>query len=474
MRKIGLALIGICFLFGCTPKIQEQVAIVPEPAPVIQPDDGDLSPCGKFTDTPLEDEAMTAHVLYRDFLREKKYDEAFPYWKRAYELAPAADGKRNTHYADGIKLYEHFISKETIPAKKDEQIDQIFKFYDEIEECYGETGYVAGRKAFDYYYKYKGRVSDEEIFGLFRKSIDTDGEDAQFFILNPFTDLLVKNFQAENIDLAATQDYAEMIKQRIAKGYDSGKNKAQWDIISEYALQRLEAFEGVKGFYDCEYYAAKYFADFEADQSNCEIINQVYGQLRRGGCPQDDARLAQIQEAYDQHCKKVVPPSDSKQAYAALREGNYEEAVIKFQEAADKTEENEKKATYLMLVAKVHYAHLKDFPKARKAALEAANFRANWGEPYLLIGRLYASSGPLCGPGRGWDSQIVVWPAIDKWNYAKKIDPEAAEEANKWIGRYRQYMPSREDIFQRNLQDNQTFRVPCWIQENTTIRAAKS
>jgi len=467
-------LVCACLSIGCTPKIQEQVVTAPEPAPVTQADEGDLSPCGKFTDSPMEDEAMTAHVLYRDFLREKKYDEAFPYWKRAYELAPAADGKRNTHYADGIKLYEHFISTETEPAKREEQIDQIFKFYDEIEECYGEGGYVAGRKAFDYYYKYKDRATDEEVFSLFRKSIDTDGEDAQFFILNPFTDLLVKNFQADQIDLAETQKYAEMIKQRIAKGYKSGKNKAQWDIINEYALQRLEAFEGVKGFYDCEYYADKYFGDFQAAASDCEIINQVYGQLKRGGCLIDDPRLAEIQEAYNQHCKKVVAPSDSKQAYAALREGNYEEAVVKFQEAADKAEENEKKATYLMLVAKVQYAHLKNFPKARKAALEAANFKANWGEPYLLIGRLYASSGPLCGPGRGWDSQIVVWPAIDKWNYAKKIDPNAAEEANKWINRYRQYMPDTEAVFQRTLQEGQSFRVPCWIQENTTIRAAKS
>ena len=117
--------------------------------------------------------------------------------------------------------------------------------------------------------------------------------------------------------------------------------------------------------------------------------------------------------------------------------------------------------------------HLKSFSKARDYARIAAKQKPNWGEPYLLIGRLYASSGPLCGPGRGWDSQIVVWPAIDKWKYAKSIDPSAAAEANKWINQYSQYMPNVEDIFIRGLSEGQSFRVPCWIQENTTIRAAK-
>jgi len=121
----------------------------------------------------------------------------------------------------------------------------------------------------------------------------------------------------------------------------------------------------------------------------------------------------------------------------------------------------------------VYYVHLRKFSKAREYALKAAELKPNWGEPYLIIGRLYASSGPLCGPGTGFDSQVVVWVALDMWNKAKSLDPAAAPEANRFIRRYAQYMPSKEDIFQRNLKEGGTFRVPCWIQRNTVIRAAK-
>ena len=90
----------------------------------------------------------------------------------------------------------------------------------------------------------------------------------------------------------------------------------------------------------------------------------------------------------------------------------------------------------------------------------------------MLIGKLYASSGPLCGPGTGWDSQVVTWVAIDKFTEAKRRDPSVADEANKWIGRYSKYMPTKEDVFFRQLTAGQSYYVPCWIKETTTIRTS--
>jgi hypothetical protein len=124
-------------------------------------------------------------------------------------------------------------------------------------------------------------------------------------------------------------------------------------------------------------------------------------------------------------------------------------------------------------IANIYYAYLKNFPKSREAALQAARFQPGWGDPYILIGTLYASSGPLCGSGRGWDSQVVVWPAIDMWNRAKSIDGRTTSKANNLINKYSQYMPTVGDIFQRNLQEGQDYFVPCWIQESTKIRASK-
>lgn len=472
MREFLMACLATAFAFfvGCSPKMTPPAESATN-QPVVKKTAG---PCGTFSESMDQETALNAHVIYRDFLRQDEYKQAYPYWRTALRLAPAADGKRNSHFADGIRFYEHFMANTDDPSQKELYVDSIFLMYDRIAECFGEVGYVSGRKAFDLYYKYKERGTPDEIYELFTKSLEADGEEAQFFILNPFTDLLVRRFFDDKIDMSEAQKYETLIRNRLQVGLESGENEEQWQIINDYIPKRLEAFEGVKGFYDCEYYTSKYMPLFESDTANCEIIEQVYGRLRWGGCDTSTTEIRLLADAGRRHCVKETAPTESALAYQALREGKYEEAVTRFEEAATNTDDPDKRANYLLLMSKVYYRDLKNFPLARKYALEAAESRPNWGEPYLLIGRLYASSGPLCGPGRGWDSQIVVWPAIDKWNYAKRIDPSVTEEANEWINTYAQYMPSREDVFQRNLNDGDSFRVGCWIQENTTIRAARN
>ena len=99
--------------------------------------------------------------------------------------------------------------------------------------------------------------------------------------------------------------------------------------------------------------------------------------------------------------------------YEALQNAQYQQAIQCFSDKINASGDPMEQAKYALLVAKIYYTHLKDFPSAREWAEKAAGYRSGWGEPYLLIGKLYASSGPKCGSGRGWNSQVVTWPAID-------------------------------------------------------------
>ena len=42
---------------------------------------------------------------------------------------------------------------------------------------------------------------------------------------------------------------------------------------------RLEALEGIDNFYECEYYASKYYELFKAYPDSCEIINMAYARM---------------------------------------------------------------------------------------------------------------------------------------------------------------------------------------------------
>ena len=470
----SLALIAIWFS-SCTPKVPEKAAEPEKPTTVTQKpeDETKLSPCPKFWDAPDQDEAETNYVLYRDNLGRGEWDKAYDYWKKVYAVAPAADGVRNTILADGITFYEYYMSQAAEEAEREKYFQKIFEMYDKINECYPEGGYVQGRKAFDYFYKYPHRTTKEEIFALFKESIAIDGDKTQYFVLNPFTSLLVDLYAEGKVTEEEAKKWELFVRERLAKGLAKckGEDCEAWKIIEEYVPVRLEAFERIKGFYDCNYYIDKYYQDFLDAPEDCDVVRTVYSRLKFGGCDDNNEKFKELIRIGNTNC--APEPGPAEVAYNCLRDADYQCAIDGFEKAANEETNIDKKAKYTLTIAKIYNAHLKSFSKARQYARKAADIKSNWGEPYILIGRLYASSGPLCGPGRGWDSQVVVWPAIDMWNKAKRIDPSAAAEANKWIGRYSKYMPSVEDGFQRGLKEGGSYRVPCWIQETTKIRYAR-
>jgi tetratricopeptide (TPR) repeat protein len=472
MNAKNLLILPLLFLLACTPKTTEKTPTPPPPPPPQQ--DESLSECPKWTDLPLSqaDDVENNYVIYRDFLKVGDYTRAYELWQKVYAIAPAADGKRETVFNDGIYFYENLIRGEEDSIRRDEYIDMVFQLYDELDRCYPQGGYVSGRKAFDLYYKYPHKASPKEIFELFRASADMDGMKSQFFILNPFTALLVDQFLEGNVSVEEAKKYEELILGVLKKGLAECKGAEdcdKWNIINEYAPVRLEAFETVKGFYDCDYYLEKYYPDFQQNPMDCDVIRTVYSRLKWGECQESDPRFREVIQAGNKNC---VEEKALASAYKALREARYREAIDLFQQAANDEKDAAKKANIVLTISKIYYSHLKNFPTARKFARDASAIRPNWGEPYMLIGRLYASSGPLCGPGRGWDSQVVTWPAIDMWNKARQVDPGVAREANDLINRYQVFMPSREDIFQKLHKEGETYFVGCWIQESTTIRAA--
>lgn len=466
----------LCLLFlGCTPKTTEEApnagtttptAPTP-PAPAQQ-----LSPCTKFIDIPNGDEIETEYVLYRDFLKAGDWNGAFKKWRIVYAKAPAADGVRNTVYSDGISFYEHLITQTQDSVLIDTYVDTIFNIYNEIQRCYAEGGYVPARKAFDLYYKYPHRASKLEIYQLFKEALDLDGVNTYDFVLNPFSALLVELYESGDISQEEAYKYQLQIREVLENGLKTCKGKAceRWEIINGYAPVRLEYFETVEGFYPCEYYMEKYYPEFEANPTDCDVVRTVYSRIKWGGCSESEERFRNLIRIGNENCRPEPGPAEM--AYILLKEAKYRESIEAFEKAIEVEESADKKAQYTLTIAKIYHAHLRNFSQARSWALKAADMRSNWGEPYLLIGRLYASSGPLCGPGRGWDSQVVTWVAIDMWNKAKQVDSAAAYEANKFINQYAQYMPNREDVFIRNLKAGDSYYIGCWIQRSTTIRTS--
>jgi tetratricopeptide (TPR) repeat protein len=469
-------LTAICFIMACSPKTKEVIQETVEPTFVLN---DPSKPCRTLNDLPSQqrEDAENAFVIYKDQMNFKKWDQALQIWKQAYQLAPGSNGKIVGHFSDGISIYSELSKATSDNTLKAKYLDTIKMINAKYEQCFTVDATQMARRAFDYYYNLGDIMPESDQWNTFTKAIEMNNGKMIYFIVNPFTKLLYDRVVAGQISAEEGRKYANMIFKNIDEGSKNckGTECEGWETIKSYAPDRLEALEGIDDFYDCKYYSDKYYAQFRQYPDSCEIIVTAYARMLRGKCDINDSRLLEVKAARTAKCTPAVPVTTVgplRQAYDAYGDGKYKEAISLFETYISNSTDPAIKFKYTMLIAKIYYGDLRNYPQSRRIALEATKYNSKSGEPYLLIGKLYASSGPLCGPGRGFDSQVVTWPAIDKFIQARNLDSEVAPEANKMINQYSKYMPKMEDIFLRNIAKGSGYTVGCWIQERTTVRTA--
>jgi tetratricopeptide (TPR) repeat protein len=151
-----------------------------------------------------------------------------------------------------------------------------------------------------------------------------------------------------------------------------------------------------------------------------------------------------------------------------IDEGDFEGAIEKYKDAIESAETDEDKGELVLSIASLQFRKLGQTNNARESARRAASLKPNWGAPYLLIGDMYVAGARNCGDD--WGSRLAVIAAIDKYQYAKSIDPSMASDANERIGRISSALPEKEDGFMRQIKEGQTLTVPCWIGESVKVR----
>ncbi|MCD4680230.1 MAG: hypothetical protein K8S00_07565, partial [Bacteroidales bacterium] len=128
--------------------------------------------------------------------------------------------------------------------------------------------------------------------------------------------------------------------------------------------------------------------------------------------------------------------------------------------------------SYLFLASRLFQQ--KDISADRSYAHKAAKIRLGVGLPFLLIGDIYATSAKSSG-SNALTARVAYWAAVDKYVKAKSIDKDISikEDALKKISMYSKQFPNSETIFFYNLKEGDPYKVECWINENTIVRAAK-
>lgn len=395
--------------------------------------------------------------LYREFFKQNNFKDAATHWRYVFINAPAA---RQTTHLDGVKIFKSFADAEKDAAKKAKYVDTVLMVFDKRLECFGVDGDVLGRKAVE---MVTYQRDEKETYEVLKKAVELEQNKIAAFLLYYYVYAGVAAHKKEIISTDELMDLYNQTTQIIEKNVRGGAKGA--DKYAETQGSVDEMISG-SGILNCDNLKEIYTKQYEENPKDKVLWNKIYNQMRAAKCA-DDPTFIEVTEKLFQ-----TEPDETKArvlAYAYIGNKNYTKAITYFKAAAEQTSENDKKADYWLKVAELQQAQ-GDFESSRSSALRAASLKAGWGEPYLHIGDLYASSGSKCGSGTGFESQVVVWTAIDMYEKAKSVDGSVASKANNKIANYSKYMPSKEECFFRGLKEGDSFKVACWINETTKIR----
>lgn len=414
---------------------------------------------------------ITNLVQYGDQVKMKNYKDALEPWKIVFAECPLAKG--TTLYNDGIKIMKGMMK--TDKANAATYFDFLMQIYDQRMKYFGNnkkypTSYLKGMKALDIYNikgenDAKGRA---EAVALFDEALAGPIATVQLAFVQTYMAIKTKEFNENNI--SAEEVVNAYIKCSDLIGQIEGLNdpKKADDIATTKA--NVEQYFAHSGAADCQTIERIFGPQLEANKANGDWLKRINKLLGNGDCTEN-----QLFYATSEALHKISPQASSARGIARMyvKQNNVDQALAYYEEAIKLETDDALKAKYNFEMAAVHFAN-SNLAAAKASCYNAINLRADWGDPYILLARVYAQGSRSIGE-KPYEKAGGYWVACDKLAKAKAVDSseEVQKQANELIRQYSQYFPSKEDLFFEGLKDGSAYRVGGFIGESTTIRAKK-
>lgn len=433
--------------------------------------------CDTWNDKPNKDDLIQDHVIYKGFLKEEKYDEAFGYWKKLYEAVPYADGRRIDHFYDGQQFYIRKFEAAANPAEKDQYRMQALAIFDQEAACTGRPGSPMARKGYYMFYSLLSPYPD--TYQALKTALEADGRDAEYIVLLPMAYVLVDQVQNKRVPDAEAREVftrlTELADHQIAA---KGPYAAYYQQSKEGMMPVLAQIEG--RIFDCAWFKARLEPEYRANPNDGEKIKEIYIKLAAQDCAESDPLLVELKARYEAYAAEVNArllaefheKNPGAHAKALYDEGRYTEAMERYKFALEQETDQDKKADYYQALASIEFRQMERYTTARDYARKALKIRPNWGQPLLLIGDMYARSYRSCG-STDFEQRCVILAAIEKYQEAKAQDPSIAAQANERISRYLSSRPSYEDGHMLGKTEGSAHQIGCWIGETVTLRFNK-
>lgn len=417
--------------------------------------------------------AVLASVRYSDAYKLKNYAEAYNDWLILFNEAPLFYGKTSNLYSQGVTMLKNLLKKEKDEAKKAEYYEMLLKAYDQRMKYYGNnkkypTTYLQGMRALDMLTFKNDMSTKKEASQLLAASLTGDAQTIQGAFPAKYIEVVVDLFKAKEVTAEdvvkvylASSDAVKAIEGTLK---DDNEKQQLADTKSQ-----VESRFAASGAADTETIVGIFGPQLEANKANLDWLKLINRLLAKT----DDGSETDLYYATSENMHAIEPAAGSARGLAKMymKRNDLEKSVQYYTQAIELGENDEDKSLYYLELSAVYLSSEK-YANAKAAAYNSIKLREGWGDPYLMLGRIYAAGTKLVGT-EDWEKRAGYWVAVDKFAKAKAVDSNERiqKQAAELIKQYSQYFPNKEDLFMHGVNVGQSYTVGGFIGETTTVRA---
>ena len=418
----------------------------------------------------VDENCLNNSSISHESVKARNYKDAYGPWKEVIKDCPLL---RYYTFTDGFEILTAFVKDSKKGSDEynqyfnelmdlhDKRMEFLPKFVENGVKGVPSVESALGSKAMDYL-TYAPNLDVDVVYGWMKTVLEAEKVNANPALFYYFVDLSLKKLQKDNTHKEVfINDYllANGLAEEAFAASDEA-NKPAYEAIKD----NVTAVFINSGAADCTSLQEIYAPKVEENKDNKDYLKQVIAIMERMRC--------RDQEAYAQasfYLYQIEPSADAAVGcgYRAYKKGDLNEAIRFFDEAIELEQDQTKKAEKYFASASILYS-AKRYSQARSYALKALGANPNYGDAYILIARLYATSP-------NWSDEPVLnkctyFLVLDKLQRAKSVDPSVASEANELIRLYSPHTPSAQDLFMLGYKKGDSITIGGWIGESTTIR----
>ncbi|MEL6534111.1 MAG: hypothetical protein AAFQ98_01805 [Bacteroidota bacterium] len=399
--------------------------------------------------------ATEKNAYYSDMMKAEQYQESLQALRWFFTNAP--DFKPSI-YINGAKIYEALGNAESDEDLKKAYYDSVLWCFDQrIRIWCDEDGKLHDYKAFyNFKFNYRDGQQYPQIYEMYWNVLKLRGVNMENINLVPFMTTVTRLYDPINFVEATDvlRVYDELTK---VIEYKAGNGTLSPDKVQEYQGKIDGLLAGsvpMDATFIEENFCAKFSETSDLNLAKKIVAYSLSNKATDNACFVPAAKVVFANDPTDAMARTIADKHLGKQ--------EYDSAVVWYEKAIALMEDNIRKSELYYSIANINRTKGL-FSSARSAALKGIEEDPTNNKNFLMIGDLYVSSFATCKKGSNIVHDRAVYIAAYNW-YRKVGD-------NARMASARAQFPSKEEIFQYNMEEGQSYTVGCWVNETVSIMA---